>query len=227
MVPRLAFAFFALAAMPALAADPVAIVEDAKGRNLDVDFMDYLEAGRVVKLGAGDELVVGYLASCWRETIKGGTVTIGAEQSAVAGGTVRREKVACSGTKMQLTSDQAAKSGVMVFRAPPRPTAAAASAAQPTQTIYGLSPVLDVKGGGQITIARLDQAEAPVTLDIPAQQLMRGSFFDMAKADRALAAGGIYRISVGGAGDARQIVFKVDTEAKPGAAPMLSRLLRL
>jgi hypothetical protein len=218
---------FSLVALPALAAEPVAIVEDAKGRNLDVDFMDYLEAGRVVKLAVGDELVVGYLASCWRETIKGGTVTIGAEQSSVAGGTVRREKVACSGTKMQLTSDQAAKSGVMVFRAPPRPTAANASAAQPTQTIYGLSPVLDVKGGGQITIARLDQADAPVTLDIPAQQLMRGSFFDMAKADRALVAGGIYRISVGGAADARQIVFKVDSEAKPGAAPMLSRLLRL
>lgn len=227
MVARFAFAFFALAASSALAADPAAIVEDAKGRNLGVDFMDYLEAGRVVKLGPGDELVVGYLASCWRETIKGGTVTIGTEQSTVAGGSVRREKVACSGSKMQLTSDQAAKSGVMVFRAPPRPTAATASAAQPTQTIYGLSPVLDVKGGGRITIARLDQTEAPVTLDIPAQQLMRGSFFDMAKADRALVAGGIYRISAGDAADARQIVFKVDAEAKPGAAPMLSRLLRL
>ncbi|MFN7190374.1 MAG: hypothetical protein ACK5U4_02895, partial [Rhodospirillales bacterium] len=91
----------------------------------------------------------------------------------------------------------------------------------------GLSPVLDVKGGGQITIARLDQTEAPVVLDIPAQQLMRGSFFDMAKADRALVAGGIYRISVGSTADSRQIVFKVDAEAKPGAAPMLSRLLRL
>jgi hypothetical protein len=227
MVARLVFALFAFAAVPALAADPVAIVEDAKGRNLDVDFMDYLEAGRVVKLGPGDELVVGYLASCWRETIKGGTVTIGAEQSTVAGGTVRREKVACAGAKMQLTSDQAAKSGVMVFRAPPRPAATAGTVPQPSQTIYGLSPVLDVKGGGQITIARLDQAEAPVTLDIPAQQLMRGSFFDMAKADRALVAGGVYRISTGAAGSERQIVFKVDADAKSGQAPMLSRLLRL
>ena len=211
-----------LAAIPALAADPVAIVEDAKGK-LDVDFMDYVEAGRVVKLGAGDELVLGYLKSCWRETIKGGIVTVGAEQSKVEGGTVRREKVACAGAKMQLTSDQAAKSAVVVFRAPPRPTAAAGAVPQPTQTIYGLSPVLDVKGGGQITIARLDQTEAPVTLNIPAQQLLRGSFFDMAKAERVLVAGGVYRISVG----ERQIVFKVDTEAKPGQAPMLSRLLRL
>jgi hypothetical protein len=42
-----------------------------------------------------------------------------------------------------------------------------------------------------------------------------------------LIAGGIYRISVGGPGEPRQIVFKVDADAKPGAAPMLSRLLRL
>jgi hypothetical protein len=217
---RTALAFLlALAAAPALAADPVAIVEDAKGK-LDVDFMDYVEAGRVVKLAAGDELVLGYLKSCWRETIKGGTVTVGAEQSSVAGGSVRREKMPCDAGKMRLTSDQAAKSGVMVFRAPPKP---AAGPAAPEITIYGLSPVLDIKGGGKVAIARLDQPGEPMSLDVPAQQLTRGSFFDLAKADRTLAAGGIYRLTVGD----RNIVFKVDTEAKPGQAPLLSRLIRL
>jgi hypothetical protein len=212
---------FAMVAVPALAAEPVAIVEDAKGK-LEVDFMDYLESGRVLKLGANDELTIGYLRSCWRETIKGGTVTVGDEQSNVAGGTVSRAKVACAGAKMQLTTDQAAKSGVMVFRAPPRPNQASAMP-QPSQTIYGLSPVLDVKGGGQVTISRLDQADAPVTLDVPAHMLMRGSFFDLAKANRALVAGGLYRISVGD----RQLVFKVDSEAVAGQAPVLSRLLKL
>jgi hypothetical protein len=208
-----------LAAAPALAADPVAIVEDAKGK-LDVDFMDYVEAGRVVKLGAGDELVLGYLKSCWRETIKGGTVTVGAEQSTVAGGTVRREKMPCDAGKMRLSSDQAAKSGVMVFRAPPRPGAAANA---PEMTIYGTSPVLDIKGGGRVSIARLDQPGEPMAFDVPAQQLTRGSFFDLAKADRALVAGGTYRLSVG----ERTIVFKVDSEARSGQAPLLSRLIRL
>ncbi len=210
---------FSLLALPAFAADPVAIVEDAKGK-LDVDFMDYVEAGRVVKLGANDELVLSYLRSCWRETIKGGTVTVGAEQSTVAGGTVRRDKVTCDGGKMRLSSDQAAKSGVMVFRAPPKPGAAAGA---PEMTIYGLSPVLDIKGGGRVTIARVDQPGAPMAFDVPAQQLTRGSFFDLAKADKALAAGGTYRLSVG----EKNIVFKVDTEAKPGMAPLLSRLIRL
>ncbi|MBI3503301.1 MAG: hypothetical protein HY059_00560 [Proteobacteria bacterium] len=209
----------AFAATPAFAADPVAIVEDAKGK-LDVDFMDYVEAGRVVKLGAGDELVLGYLRSCWRETIKGGTVTVGADQSTVAGGTVRREKMPCDAGKMRLSSDQAAKSGVMVFRAPPK---AGAAANAPELIIYGLSPVLDIKGGGKVTIARLDQPGEPMAFDVPAQQLMRGSFFDLAKADRALAAGGTYRLTVG----ERNIVFKVDTEAKSGQASLLSRLIRL
>jgi hypothetical protein len=209
----------ALLASPALAADPVAIVEDAKGK-LDVDFMDYVEAGRVVKLAAGDELVLGYLRSCWRETIKGGTVTVGAEQSTVAGGTVRREKMPCDAGKMRLTSDQAAKSGVMVFRAPPK---AGTAAGAPEMTIYGVSPVLDIKGGGKVTIARIDQPGAPMVFDVPAQQLTRGSFYDLAKADRALAAGGTYRLSVG----EKNIVFKVDTEARTGQAPLLSRLIRL
>jgi hypothetical protein len=62
-----------------------------------------------------------------------------------------------------------------------------------------------------------------MSLDVPAQQLTRGSFFDLAKAGRALEPGGTYRLSVGD----RQIVFKVDTEARPGQGPLLSRLIRL
>jgi hypothetical protein len=90
-------------------------------------------------------------------------------------------------------------------------------------TIYGISPVLDIKGGGRVSIARLDQPGEAMVFDVPAQQLTRGSFFDLAKADRALVAGGTYRLSVG----ERNIVFKVDSEARSGQAPLLSRLIRL
>ena len=69
----------------------------------------------------------------------------------------------------------------------------------------------------------LQRLGVPMAFDVPAQQLTRGSFFDLAKADKALAAGGTYRLSVG----EKNIVFKVDTEAKPGMAPLLSRLIRL
>ncbi len=214
----LAFAFV-LIAVPAFA-QQAALVEDAKGKNLDVDFMDYVDAGRVIKLAPGDELVLGYLRSCWRETIKGGTVTVGAEQSTVEGGTVRREKVECDGGKMRLTQSQSGQAGVMVFRAPPRP----AQVAAPQTTLYGLSPVLDVKGGGSVTIERIDAPGEKLTVQVAAQQLQRGAFHDLAKAGQTLVAGGVYRAS---AGPGREIVFKVDPEAKPGQAPVISRLLRL
>lgn len=205
-------------------AQQAALVEDAKGRNLDVDFMDYVDVGRVIKLGPNDELVLGYLRSCWRETIRGGTVTIGAEQSTVDGGNVRRQKVECDGGRMRLTQAQSGQAGVMVFRAPPRPAGAPAAAPQPQTTLYGLSPVLDVQGGGTVTIERVDQPGEKVTIQVAAQQLQRGAFHDLAKAGQALVAGGVYRAS---AGPGREIVFKVDTEAKPGQAPIVSRLLRL
>lgn len=210
----------ALIAFPAVA-QQAALVEDAKGKNLDVDFMDYVDAGRVIKLAPGDELVLGYLRSCWRETIKGGTVTVGAEQSTVEGGTVRREKVECDGGKMRLTQAQSGQAGVMVFRAPPR---AAQGPAAPQATLYGLSPVLDVKGGGTVTIERIDQPGEKLIVQVAAQQLQRGAFHDLAKAGQTLVAGGVYRAS---AGPGREIVFKVDPEAKPGQAPVISRLLRL
>ena len=207
----------------AASAQQAALVEDAKGRNLDVDFMDYVDAGRVIKLGPTDELVLGYLRSCWRETIKGGTVTVGAEQSTVEGGTVRRQKVECDGGRMRLTQAQSGQAGVMVFRAPPRPAGAGASAT-PQTTLYGLSPVIEVQGGGTVTIERVDQPGEKLTVQVAARQLQRGAFHDLAKADQALVAGGVYRAS---AGPGREIVFKIDPEAKPGQAPIVSRLLRL
>ena len=31
--------------------------------------MDYVEPGRIIRLGAHDRIVLGYLKSCWRETM--------------------------------------------------------------------------------------------------------------------------------------------------------------
>lgn len=199
---------------------PVAVVEDVTGNPAGVEFMDYVSAGKVIRLAAKDQIVLGYMKSCWRETITGGTVTVGLEQSEVAGGNVRREKVGCDGGKMQLSAQQASKSGAMVFRAPPKPVPGAGP--QPELTLYGLSPVIDLKGGGKLIIERLDQPGEKHEVTIGGQQLLRGSFYDFAKADKSLVAGGVYRASAG----SRQIVFKVDPYARPGQAPVVSRLLR-
>ena len=52
-----------------------ALVEDVKSAAADVEFMDYVGPGQVIKLGSGDVLVLSYLKSCEYETITGGTVT--------------------------------------------------------------------------------------------------------------------------------------------------------
>jgi hypothetical protein len=205
-----------LLALPALAQAPVAVVEDVSSKSAGVEFMDYVPAGKVIRLGGKDTLVLGYMKSCWRETITGGVVTIGAEESAVTDGNVRREKVGCDGGKMQLTAQQASKSGAMVFRAPPKlaPTA--------QLTLYGQSPVIEVKGGGHLIIERIDEPGEKLEVNIADKQLMRGAFYDFAKDDKKLHPGGLYRASVGD----NQIVFRVDAFAQPGQAPIVGRLLR-
>jgi hypothetical protein len=210
-----------LGASPADAADPVALVEDVSGNSAGVEFMDYLAAGRELRLGAQDRLVIDYLRSCWRETITGGTVTIGTEQSVVTGGKVSRDKIECDGGKMRLTTDQAAKSGVVVFRAPPKPTAGHGPAVE--RKVYGLSPILELGGAGTLVVERLDKSDAVLTLEIVPAQLLRGKFYDFAKNGRVLVAGGIYRAILAG----RSVVFQVDARAKPGAIAPAGRLLTL
>jgi hypothetical protein len=76
--------------MPMGANAQVALVEDVNSKSAGVQSMDYVAAGKQIRLGNQDTLVLSYLKSCWRETIAGGTVTVGAEQSDVAGGHVER-----------------------------------------------------------------------------------------------------------------------------------------
>lgn len=210
----------AMASSSSFAAEsPAAVVEDVTSKSAGVEFMDYVSPGQIIRLGHGDKLVLGYMGSCWQETITGGTVTVGREQSTVKDGTVKRAKVECDSGKMQLTAQQASKSGAVVFRGAPKPKTAQP---QPQLTIYGLSPVIDIKGGGHLLIERLDRPGERIEVDIGGRQLFRGAFFDFAKENKALAAGGVYRASVG----SREIVFKVDPDARPGQAPVIGRLLR-
>ena len=58
---------------------PVALVEDVTGAP-GVEFMDYVEVGKIIPLNAQDSVVLDYLYSCVRETITGGVITVGKEQ---------------------------------------------------------------------------------------------------------------------------------------------------
>jgi hypothetical protein len=218
-IAAIALAALVAAGSHARAQEPAALVEDVNSKTAGVDFMDYVSAGKVIRLQAGEQLVLGYLRSCWRETITGGTVTIGPEQSDVAGGTVRRQKMQCDGGRLRLTQQQAAQSGAMAFRAPP---ATVRPADQPQLTLYGVAPLVDLAGGGRVSFERIDRPGERVDVDLGPSLRVRGNIYDLAKGGPSLAPGGIYRARAG----EKQIVLRVDANAAPGASPSVGRLLR-
>src|SRR6516165_9551592 len=60
-------------AASAAAADStgVALVEQVTGSPPGVEFMDYVRAGQIIRLGSHQTIVLAYVSSCLRETITG------------------------------------------------------------------------------------------------------------------------------------------------------------
>jgi hypothetical protein len=200
----------------------VALVEDVTGNPAGVALMDYLETGKTIALGPRDSVVLSYMSSCVRETITGGTVTIGTDQSDAQGAKVVRTKVPCDAGKMVLTSAQTSQFGGRIFRSA-SPANGSTQDPSPRLTLYGRSPIVELKAPGPLLIERIDQAGERHMIEVRAEHLLHGKFYDFAKSGRNLAAGGVYRISGGG----QEIVFKIDSTAKPGGTPIMGRLLRL
>jgi len=86
-----AFALVIAAVSAAIAAEPTdgALVESVTGRSPDVQPMDYVRVGQIIRLGPYGTIVLSYKASCVREMITGGIVTIGTEHSYVRSGEIR------------------------------------------------------------------------------------------------------------------------------------------
>jgi hypothetical protein len=193
---------------------PSALVEDVKSTSAGVQFMDYVSRGQVIQLEPSDVLVLSYLKSCEHETITGGSVRIGSEQSEVEGGKVDRAKVPCDGGKMRLSSQQANASAASAIRLQ-------SAATEPV--LYALPPMIQVKGGDRtLVIQRVDRPGERYEIQI-GEGPARGAFYDLAKADiKPLKRGATYRATLG----ERAITFKVHPKAKSGKAPIISRLLR-
>jgi hypothetical protein len=196
---------------------PTALVEDVKSTTADVEFMDYIGTGQVIKLQPRDVLVLSYLKSCEYETITGGTVTVGAERSEVQDGKVARTKVPCDGGKMRLTSQEASKSAASAFRL---------QSASHEPTLYARAPMiqvpkLQVDDRRMLVIERTDRPGEHFEIKID-EDLAGGGFYDLATAHRLLTRGATYSASIGD----HKMTFKVDASAKSGRAPIVSRLLR-
>jgi hypothetical protein len=196
----------------------VALVENVMGTPAGVQLMDYVETGKTIQLSSRDGIVLSYMSSCVRETITGGTVTVGTEQSDVEGGRVSRSKVACDGGNLVLRGDKSSQFAGRVLRG----AVASLSSADSKLVLYGRSPLLELKAPGTLLIERLDQNGERDLVDVTSEQLLSRRFYDFAKWGRHLAAGGLYRISL----DGQEVVFRVDPSAQAGNTPILGRLLR-
>src|SRR5258705_6056679 len=156
---------------PAAAQAPVAVVEDVQGTVTGVEFMDYVAPGKVIKLGPNGAVVLGYMKSCWRETITGvGTVIVGAEESMVHLGQVKANKVACDSSHSRLVDRQVGESAATVVRS-----------MDGTQfTLYGPSPVVETTGRGRLVVERLDVKGERYDVDLTPASVVRGKFYDFA-----------------------------------------------
>lgn len=198
---------------PGAQAAPSAIVEDSAPSIAGLGAMDYIDPGRVITLKPGDWLVLGYLSSCIREEIQGGTITVGASESNVAGGKIKRSVIPCGGAA-QLSQAQAGKSGAIVLRKAPNKKGAAAQP-EPAITVLSLSPVLRPAADGAIKLQRLDQPGEPVVLPVKSHSA------DLLSLGIQLTPGGLYRATAG----QTSTVFRVAPAATEAGGPLLSRLV--
>jgi hypothetical protein len=213
-------ALFALAglATPAVAESPVAIVEEVQGKVTGAELMDYVTPRTVIKLGQNGSIVLSYLNSCRREKITGiGTVIVGTDESSVHLADVKGEKVECDSGHSHATARETSEVAATIVR-----SMGSNVSLSPQVTLYGASPLVEAKGRGTLTMERLDVTGERRQIELNGSQL-KGRFFDFASANGALTPGGTYLATFG----ASKIVFRIDSKAKPGATPIVGRLLRM
>lgn len=200
----------------AAAQTPTAIVESTKGQVVGAEFMDYVSPGQVIKLGATGSVVLAYLGSCMRETITGGVIIVGTDESRVSLGEIAREKSNCDPAQSQVPPNAAAGGG-MVFRGKENPAAAPRRV-----TVYSLTPLIEVGDSGKLTIERTDRPGEVYEATLSKASLVKQKFYDLAAARVELKPGGIYLATFG----TRKALFKVDQLATAGGT-LPGRLLRL
>ena len=194
---------------PRAAGSPAAIIEEISGvKNLDR--LELLAAGEEIDLGESGRIVLGYLRSCWQDTITGGRIVVTAYQSRVNGGNLLRRRVEC---------DSAALAQAKT-KAPLTPRAVVPlgddDLPKPDIVLFGRGPVVLSTGADRlVTIDRLDEPSPSLRME-----LVNGRI-DLVDAGVDLKAKGLYRFSTNGA----SIVVRIDELAEPGSAPVVGRFL--
>ena len=196
---------------------PVAVVEDVQGKVTGAEVMDYVVPGQVIKLGVGGMVVLGYMKSCWRETISGiGTVIVGTEQSAVHLAEFKADKVACDPSQSQHVGREVGESAAAVVRS-------LNADSPPPLVLHGQSPIIATSDRGRLVVERLDVRGERYEIDLTLAAMTRGKFYDFARTKIALKPGGKYSATL----KSKQVVFVIDANADPGSGPIIGRLVPL
>ena len=189
------------------AREDVAIVEDISPGIGDLRRFDLIAAGRSAELGQDGRIVLGYLKSCWQDSIAGGRAVVEPLQSLVEGGALTRRRVECdaAGLALMNSADLSTRGVVLAGSAPP----------EPDVILYGQSPIVISREPGPLLIERLDAAAAPLRLELAESKI------DLHEKNIALDANGLYRFTRG----TSAIVVRIDRLAEPGRAPAVGRLV--
>ncbi len=206
-------AFTLIASAPAArAAGPSAIVEEVSYETEDLLVFDYLFAGREIAVPAGQRLVIGYLSSCVREVVTGGTIRIGAKQSE-GDAAITREAMACAGAAQVAGADASATALTAIFRGGDKEVVTGDRPVNSTLPVF-LAP----HNASTLSVSRLDADGPEIQLDVS------GGVVDMAAAGAApLQPGGVYFASAGAA----FVEFAISATAKATGGPATPRLVRL
>jgi hypothetical protein len=186
----------------------VAIVEEISPGIGDLHRFDLIAQGRAVELGRDGRIVLGYLKSCWQDSITGGRAVAEPLKSLVEGGALMRRRVECDAAGLaQMNSAGLSARGGGSLAGPALP--------EPDVNLYGLSPIVISAQAGLLVIERLDVAAPPLRLELAENRV------DLREKDVALAANGLYRFTRGQAA----IVVRIDNLAEAGPAPAVGRLV--
>jgi hypothetical protein len=202
-----------LGGMPAAGATaPTALVESVSAPVPGVTPLGYLTAGTTLDLGSGTILVLDYLSQCVRETITGGHVTIGTDQSQMTGGHLSRRRLDCDGGDLEVAASLSEQGAVAEYRG---------IGDAPSLVLRSTAPMILPNGPGDLLIERLDGAEPPIHLTVAPGS--GRALLDLAARGWMLTQGGTYRATLG----KHSLVFSVDAAAVGADAPLLARMLPL
>jgi hypothetical protein len=150
----------------AAAGQPVAIIEAIQANGTSLQFMDFVELGQIIELGATGTLVLGYFRSCWQEEISGGTIRIGEDESVVENGQVKRTRVECDGGRLMNGADDNADGVYILGRA----SVTLGAIEQPESRGLAVAGVPTTEPSPQAADTSASAGEAPATIVEPRAQ---------------------------------------------------------